>query len=269
MRAPIVFLIFNLIFLTGSSVFAQIKIQELNLLAENSHTYSKTDKSFYNGLNNPAEIINSISLNTSRTRPLTTTGPDNDLIDDMDHFERFKMIYQFNEFDVNKNNDKVFITWTNGYDQHVDHFEIIRYDEDLKNPTVIHFLEPIAGKSVNLYEVHDQPGDETECYYQLRVYDKNGNMIVTDRKRKVVKGLHQLVVFPKVTDDEIMLTNINSDHSRSLVKVINNHGTIVKQINIPQDTNYMAINLVDLATGEYSIKIENKKTSVSSLITKQ
>ncbi len=267
MRAPIVFLISNLIFLTGSSAFTQTKIQELNLLAENSHVYRTIDKSFYNGFNNPAKPINTISLNTSRTGPLSTPGPDYDLIDDMDHIERFKMIYQFNE--VNKNNDKVFITWTSGYDQRVDHFEIVRYDGNLKNPTVIHFLEPIAGKSLNVYEIHDQPGDETECFYQLRVYDKNGNMIVTARKRKVVSGLHQLEVFPKVTDDEIILTNINSENSQSVVKVINNQGTVVKQIKIPEDTTYIAINLLDLAAGEYSIKIENKKTSVTTSITKQ
>ena len=209
MRAPIVFLIFNLIFLTGSSAFAQIKFQDLNLLAENSHMFRNTDKVFYNSMNKSAQTINTISLNTSRTRPLATTGPDFDLIDDMDHIERFKMIYQFNEFEVSKNNNNVFISWTNGYDQHVDHFEIIQYDENQKNPTIIHFLEPMSGKSVNIFEVHDQPGDETECYYQLRVYDKNGNMIVTARKRRVVNGLHQLEVFPKVTKDEIMLTNIN------------------------------------------------------------
>lgn len=269
MRAPIVFLILNSIFLTGNSVFAQIKIEEVNLLAENSHMFRNIDKVFYNSMNKSEETINTISLNTSRTRPLTTTGPDFDLIDDMDHIERFKMIYQFNEFEVSKNNNKVFISWTNAYDQHVDHFEIIQYDENQKNPTIIHFLEPMSGKLFNAYQVPHQPGDETECYYQLRVYDKNGNMIVTARKRKAVNGLQPLAVFPKVTNDEIMLTNINSDNSRSLVKVVNNQGTTVKQINIPEDTDYMAINLVDLAAGEYSIKIENKKTSVTTLITKQ
>ncbi len=268
MRAPIVFLILNIIFLSGNSASAQTRNQELNLLAENNSRYKNTDKVLHRPMNNPVEITNRMPLNISPAIPLRAPGPDYHLIDDMDQFERFNMIYQFNEFEVRKNNDKVFITWTNGYDQLVEHFEVIRYDEDLKNPTVIHFIDPVAGKSVNSYEVHDQPGGETECYYQLRVYDKTENIVVTE-KRKVMNGFHQLVVSPKVTDDEIMLTNINSDHSRSLLKVVDNEGKIVMQINIPKETDHMAINLVDLAAGEYSIQIESKKTSVTTLVTKQ
>lgn len=183
------------------------------------------------------------------------------------HFEGFPRISLYNEFQVSRVDEKVLITWRSAYDLRVNHFEVVRYDENLENPEVIGILPSKGGSKPNTYEFLDRPDNLLGCHYQLRVTDNKGNQIVIEEKP--LDGDDCIQIYPSFTQDEVMLTNVRSVGEPAVLKVINCQGKVVRKSVVKDGTPSLAINLSDLDDGDYTILIEGKTTRVSSVVTKQ
>jgi hypothetical protein len=182
-------------------------------------------------------------------------------------FEGFPRISLYNEFHVSRVDEKVLITWRSAYDSKVDHFEVVRYGENLQNPEIIGILPSKGGSKPNTYEFLDRPDNLLGCHYQLRVTDNKGNQIVIEEKP--LDGDDRIQVYPGFTQDEVMLTNVMSIGEPATVTVINCQGKVVRKSVVKNGTPSLAINLADLDDGNYTILIEGKTTRVSSVVTKQ
>ncbi len=182
-------------------------------------------------------------------------------------FEGFPRISLYNQFQVSRVDDKLLIIWRSAYDSKVNHFEVIRYRENLQNPEDIGILPSKGGSKPNTYEFLDRPDNLLGCHYQLRVTDHKGNQIVIEEKPIDVDD--RLQIYPHVTEDEVMLTNFPFIGKPATVKVINCQGKVVRKLVVPAGSPAHVINMLDLDDGDYSIIIESNKTSISSVVTKE
>lgn len=175
----------------------------------------------------------------------------------------------FTNFSVQQQNAGVKITWTTGFEQNNDHFNVER-SADGSKWTVIKTVQPNGTNGT--YETFDDKPGEGRRYYRVVQYDKNGKSASTAIKDVLMdlKNLFAAVVTPNPVVSHINLAVRNYNGTLNVVLANTSGAVILKQvINVSSNTeNYMLRLPAKPVSGMYILQLtgDGVKKNIKLLI---
>jgi len=106
----------------------------------------------------------------------------------------------------------------------------------------------------------DQKPKRGEAHYRITVLRLNDGMTATSKieKVKVISGSENLFVYPNPTQNDFVVERYETFNSEGIIEIINSKGQVVQRDLIDRETNRKELNLENLSSGIYMIRVSYK-----------
>jgi Secretion system C-terminal sorting domain len=162
------------------------------------------------------------------------------------------------DFSALKNNGKTYLSWMVDGGGNLAHFEME------KSLNGIHFLSignvySSNNSPNNTYSFIDDATNNQSVYYRIKQIDKEGkydySKIILVRNEHTVK----FAFSPNPVIENISMSIASTKLQSTNISIINTAGSIVlqKQINLLKGTNYFSLDVYNLVSGNYFIKVNS------------
>jgi hypothetical protein len=172
-------------------------------------------------------------------------------------------------FTGNTDNKANFLNWTTLKEMNFSHFDLMRAGET----NVYTKIAKVAGKGANgggaTYKYVDNTPFAGINYYQLHLFDKDGEMNPSNVVELMVSPTFSFSLFPNPAKDEISLT-LNGAESEVSFLLYNALGQQIATYSWTEEVNSLhKINIADLASGAYFYKIKDGEKSYKGKFVKE
>ncbi len=160
-------------------------------------------------------------------------------------------------------NKEVSLTWETENPTLDQHF-IIERSKDGKKFETIGTLDP-STVSVLPYKFMDNTPHRGAGYYRIKHVENAGKVAYSPERRAVIKqGVKEMMVYPNPFVDHVTVEVLNASKKDASIEIVDTYGRIVKTIPVAAGTLRQDVDLSDLPSAFYVIKInfEGFKTEV-------
>ncbi|MEY4906044.1 MAG: hypothetical protein RLZZ292_3859, partial [Bacteroidota bacterium] len=160
-------------------------------------------------------------------------------------------------------NKEVSLTWETENPTLDQHF-IIERSKDGKKFETIGTLDP-STVSVLPYKFMDNTPHRGAGYYRIKHVENAGKVAYSPERRAVIKqGVKEMMVYPNPFVDHVTVEVLNASKKDASIEIVDTYGRVVKTIPVAAGTLRQDVDLSDLPSAFYVIKInfEGFKTEV-------
>ncbi len=175
------------------------------------------------------------------------------------------------EFSAAYDDDKIQLMWKAFTDINSAYFNVQRSNNGYSFTTICK-VAAIGGNGIaNQYSFIDVPAINSQdnfLYYRLQSIDKNESSIYSKTVSVRLKHLPTFTIFPNPAKDVLNAGLLSSKEEPATIQLIDVQGKIVKQltVQIHKGYNHIKINVTDLQSGSYSMKINGAITQYKRFI---
>ncbi|CAN5377842.1 hypothetical protein BH11BAC2_BH11BAC2_26650 [soil metagenome] len=223
-----------------------------------------------NTLNNSLSFTHTIAVGSTYYYFAEITQPDGDKIWTAPVWythQNTPLPIELLSFDVKKINNKALASWTTATEFNTDRFEIEKSINGIDFKSIGSVPAEGGQNELTSYSFQDDVPLQELTYYRLVDYDFDGSFHYSNIR--VLYPDHQdnsLVIYPNpASGDEIQIAIASSKEEESIIEIFNTKGQLMISADIftTKGILYLPINIAELSSGLYLIRMVDKSGSAS------